>query len=236
MKNQYFGDINDYKKYGILRLLSDKGRAKIGVCWMLTGDGRRTDGMRVGYLHKSERWRSFDTPLFDALKNAVVERERRDVSYVQRKNLIPRATYYSRRLTDGNREEFFTEFEKVSDGLDLIFFDPDNGMEVRSVLMGARGSHKYLYWIELTRSFSRGHSLLVYQHFPRIERKKFTTLMLKTLHRKTGVKTIYSLRAGSVVFFLLPQRRHAKIFGNAAKQIQRKWENEIILHKHSLTP
>lgn len=203
---------------------------------MLTEEERKSDGMRVGYLDKSERWRSFDTPLFDALRSAVVERERRDVSYVQRKNLISHATYYSRRLTDSNRKEFFLGFEGVSVGMDLIFFDPDNGIEVRSVPMGARGSHKYLYWVELIRSFSRGHSILVYQHFPRIERKKFTTLMVKTLHRKTGAKTIYSLGAGSVVFFLLPQRRHAKIFGDAAKEIQRRWEKEIIVHKHSLTP
>ncbi len=236
MKNQYFGDINDYKKYGILRLLSDQGRTKIGVCWMLTEDRRKTDGMRIGYLHQPERWRSFDEPLFDALKNAVVDRERRNVSCVQRENLIPHATYYSRFLTDGNREVFFTEFEEVSNGMDLIFFDPDNGMEVSSVPPGAPGSHKYLSWVELTRSFSRGHSLLVYQHFPRMERKKFTTLMVRTLRRKTGAKTMYSLETGSVVFFLLLQRHHAEIFDDAVKQIQRRWEKEIIVHKHSLKP
>ena len=36
MKNQYFGDVNDYRKYGLLRLLGRAGKVKIGVCWMLT--------------------------------------------------------------------------------------------------------------------------------------------------------------------------------------------------------
>jgi len=36
MKNQYFGDINDYRKYGLLRGLSNKGEISTLVCWMLT--------------------------------------------------------------------------------------------------------------------------------------------------------------------------------------------------------
>ena len=43
MKNQYFGDINDYRKYGLIRLLADGGKIKAGVCWMLTPDDTRTD-------------------------------------------------------------------------------------------------------------------------------------------------------------------------------------------------
>ena len=29
MKNQYFGDINDYEKFGILRAVSDAGRTPV---------------------------------------------------------------------------------------------------------------------------------------------------------------------------------------------------------------
>jgi hypothetical protein len=35
MKVQYFGDVNDYRKFALLRLLASKGGFKIGVCWML---------------------------------------------------------------------------------------------------------------------------------------------------------------------------------------------------------
>lgn len=38
MKNQYFGDINDYRKYGLIRLLTGAGKLKTTVCWMLTPD------------------------------------------------------------------------------------------------------------------------------------------------------------------------------------------------------
>jgi len=36
MKVQYFGDVNDYCKFALLRLLAKAGGFNIGVCWMLT--------------------------------------------------------------------------------------------------------------------------------------------------------------------------------------------------------
>ena len=39
MKDKYFGDVNDYKKYILLRLLSKNGKLKVMVCWMLTAGG-----------------------------------------------------------------------------------------------------------------------------------------------------------------------------------------------------
>jgi hypothetical protein len=39
-------------------------------------------------------------------------------------------------------------------GTDLIFFDPDNGMEVGSRPWGRRDSCKYLYWRELVRAYA----------------------------------------------------------------------------------
>jgi hypothetical protein len=38
MKNQYFGDINDYRKYGLLRALQSTGDGSLLVTWMLTPD------------------------------------------------------------------------------------------------------------------------------------------------------------------------------------------------------
>jgi len=53
MKNQFVGDINDYYKYGLLRILSCLGKKEIGVCWMLTPD-------RTEYLEDPRKWRDFD--------------------------------------------------------------------------------------------------------------------------------------------------------------------------------
>jgi hypothetical protein len=57
MKNQYVGDINDYRKYGLMRALSGYGEITTAVCWMLTpGDGR-ADGSFMIYLDMRVKWR-----------------------------------------------------------------------------------------------------------------------------------------------------------------------------------
>ncbi len=65
MKNQYFGDINDYRKYGLLRALIKMASCKIAVCWMLTPDDGRPDGQQIKYLQHPKKYWAFDTGLFD---------------------------------------------------------------------------------------------------------------------------------------------------------------------------
>ena len=55
MKNQYFGDINDYKKYGLLRILTDD-HMRLAVCWMLTDADHRADGKFISYLQDPVKW------------------------------------------------------------------------------------------------------------------------------------------------------------------------------------
>ena len=55
MKHQDVGDINDYRKYALLRALSAGGANRIGVCWMLTPDDGRTDGGKLSCLKQPSR-------------------------------------------------------------------------------------------------------------------------------------------------------------------------------------
>ncbi len=57
MKHQYFGDINDYRKYGLLRALSQASGLSLGVCWLLTAPDARPDGEFRNYLEQPRRWR-----------------------------------------------------------------------------------------------------------------------------------------------------------------------------------
>jgi hypothetical protein len=53
MKNQYFGDINDYRKYGLLRAWQAAGNGTLLVAWMLTPDDGSRDGGSRSYLTRS---------------------------------------------------------------------------------------------------------------------------------------------------------------------------------------
>lgn len=147
MKNQYFGDINDYRKYGLLRILAGDTKMRTAICWMLTPDDQRTDGGFVDYLNNPQRWRKHDPHLFDSLSNCIRHKKKRSVQWAEANNLIPSAVYFSKMLSYDreDRSKYFRELHEVIAGCDLAFFDPDNGIEVRSVPYGRKHSPENTY-------------------------------------------------------------------------------------------
>lgn len=226
MKNQYFGDINDYRKYGLLRCLSDRGRMKTSMCWMLTENDKRTDGKFTDYLSRPETFRSNDPELFDHLHQAVSQ-DIRHVSVAQDRNIIPAAHYYSDLLRDDSkqRQQFFEGFLSTLPSRDLVFFDPDNGLEVKSVKYGNRGSSRYLYWGEVAQTFKEGASILIYQHFPRIKREVYIPQQVNDLQKCTNSEKITVFKTEAVAFFLVAQNRHN--FENQIDEVKRKWDSHI---------
>ena len=65
MKNQYFCDISDYYKYGLLRLITKHTSLNVGVCWMLTKDDGKKNDKRKQYLYQPDRWQHYDPKLFE---------------------------------------------------------------------------------------------------------------------------------------------------------------------------
>ena len=145
MKNQYFGDINDYKKYSLLRLLGGDGQIETVVCWVLTENDSKTDGNRIAYLEQPDTWRKYDPVVFEHLREHVLERRIRDIDVIERGDILTKCRFFSDIIQDDNRQRdlFFNKFFKFAEGADLVFFDPDNGLEVKSVPRGKKRSSKY---------------------------------------------------------------------------------------------
>ena len=222
MKNQYFGDVYDYIKYGLLRQLSCHGEVSTSVCWMLTRNDERGDGHRVDYLRMPDRWRCFDPPVFDCLRSAVLDSRERNIRVVEESGLLPNTTFYSHLLTDGadERRRYFDEFLRLSHGRQLVFFDPDNGIEIKSVKYGRKGASRYLFLREVSQSFSAGHSLLVYQHMPPKPRDPLIRDLASGLIRETGSQLVYVFGTPRVAFLLVPQTNHVRRFAESASRIQ----------------
>jgi hypothetical protein len=146
VKHQYFGDVNDYLKYGLLRELI-RADLKLGVCWMLTPDDSSGDGRKTDYLKKPTLWRGHDSELFDHLRESVLHEGVRNVAAIQQ--LIP-ADYVSS-LVPEERQARVEWMRAALQGVrpDVWFFDPDNGIEVSSVASLTRRSTKHVYWDEL---------------------------------------------------------------------------------------
>jgi hypothetical protein len=236
MKNQYFGDINDYRKYGLLRALCGD-ELSLAVCWMLTADDGSADGRRLEYLDRPRLFRPFDSALFDFLEEAVARDRVRDVRRIESSGLLGDAVFHRTLLADdlAQREMFFTEALRLARGRELLFFDPDNGLEVKSIGAGRRDSCKYLYRAELAAAWKAGHSLLVYQHFPRVSRRRYLRALAAETTAFLGAHRLVAAWTAHVAFLLLPQPAHERQLERGLDRLRARWPAEFEI-SHYVAP
>ncbi len=226
MKNQYFGDERDYLKYSLVRLLTSNGELPTAVCWLLTEDDGGQDGRKLGYLLVPERWRKYDPKVYDYLRRKVVDEGMRDVRVLEQDILLSGCTFFSEIVPVPReaREDYLNRFLGIAGEPKLVFFDPDNGVEVASVPLGRRRAEKYVYQEELQESFSRCHSLLIYQHFPHRPRLQFVQEQTCSLRDLLGANAVFTFHNSEVAFFLVAQSDHETHFSAAYEKIKDAWK------------
>lgn len=217
----------------MLRGLAASGGMRIGVCWMLTPDDRSPDGKKTGYLKQKNRsnWRRFAPDLYDFLQRKVhgheTEQASRNVSHFNDR-LLPNSVFWNDKLTDGeaNRIEYFKKMWNRfgSEKVDLIFFDPDNGLANNGASAtprskGRKESCKFLFRDEVCESLKREMSVLVYQHFDRTPRKKFIKRIAGDLMHAVAVEQVFAFVTPNVVFFLIPHPKHQEMLSGAAQSV-----------------
>lgn len=239
MKDQYFGDVNDYRKYGLLRQLGGHGRLRTVVCWALTESDGSSDGAKTGYLERPDQWQRFDPELFAFLRRQVVRRAERCVAVIERASILPNCSFFGEMLPENprSRDSFLQRCLGVANGADLLFFDPDNGLGVKSVPRGSRNSSKYVYPDEIRAAFASGHSVLLYQHFPRTPREEYVRSAVDRMAPVLGVDLVVSFATSQVVFLLFPQPRHWRALEANAKAAAIAWSGEIeaLVHRRVRT-
>ena len=176
------GDINDYLKYSLLRALTGAHAGTLQVCWLRTAPDGRSDGQRLGYLGDRELARALDPVVFDELAR-IIAAGKRSVSAVQDSAILAGARFHPALLGDGPdaRRRHFDEIWQALGPRDLVFFDPDNGLEVASVRAGGRNCCKYVFLEEIAIALGEQRSVCLYQHFPRVKRAPFITGALTRL-------------------------------------------------------
>jgi len=137
MKNRFYGDVNDYIKYGILDILADHYNS-LGINWYLTDDqhGKQSDGNKTEYFDKEDKWKSFNTQIFSRLKERV-KKQQRSITYCGQDNIIDFKFEFCEQLPDNAdpndyealRNEWHTRAKEHLKKCDLVFFDPDMGVK-----------------------------------------------------------------------------------------------------------
>ena len=190
MKNQYVADINDYKKYLLIKELS-KSYKIIDVCWMLTENDGRKDGRKLSYLFdESQRC---DSDIYNYLRSLVLAHVK-NVKAIEQGEILPVRNYYEK-LTNIN----------LNDMPELLFLDPDNGIEVKSVQFGKSGSERYLYFHQIKALIECGCDLLIYQHYPRVNRIAYQSKRDSEIFKEIGNVRVTHFNRGMIEFILMQQ-------------------------------
>lgn len=170
MQDRYTGDIGDFVKLALLRVLKP-GRT-LGVAWWLYPDETHNgDGRHVSYLQQPAKWRDLDPHLFEGLAR-IVESGARKVSALHGASLLADTIFYDRVIPDGatpalrraNREEWFGDLKNHLSSCDLVFLDPDNGLKAAGFSLGARAAGKSVGLAQLAGLSCPGRTLIVYHH------------------------------------------------------------------------
>ena len=256
MQDQYAGDIGDFGKYGLLRAICRD--LALGVVWYLTPpeQDKPSDGKHVEYLRptiqNANMYKDLDEALYQALDQMVCE-NRRSVAAIKESGVLPDASFYEEMLTfngmpgrgrtaiEGRlalRKSWVDGALDATSGRDLVFVDPDNGLEVGSTRRHHKRGPKYVFLDELARFVRREQSLVIYQHANR-QGSLLGDQVPQRFHDLTAhlaAARIFALVWHPVskrAFFIVPAAAHSEILLERAKRFVRgAWGQHFELVEH----
>jgi hypothetical protein len=242
MQNRYVGDIGDYVKLGILRALSPGHR--LGVAWWLYPDeDHNKNGRHIGYLSQPEQWRHFDPQLFDALAE-IVATGQRNVRALEAAEILPGAIFASETMPVGGTiterlnqcRQWFETVQHTLAEADLVFVDPDNGLEPAGHSLGSSKAGKSILLAEVRALATPGRCLIVYHHQTRRRGGHHSEIEYWADRlREFGFTTVDALRARPYsprVFFVLDAPDDVR---QRAKQIEVDWQGLVTWHPDGKT-
>ena len=231
MQDRYVGDVGDFGKYGLLRWLCRKDETgpayRLGVLWYRFEDATAGDGKYIDYLDSQDTstFRECDVELFEKMQAIV--RSERSLESVEGSGVLPDGTvYFSEKLifSKGEPRNFRCSRRKrwVNTGLqvvadsEIVFADPDTGLQIPSVSRVSLNGPKYSYYDDLLPCRDRGQTLIIYQHIGR--RGTADEQIDARLHElgeegfgKEVAPIVLRFRRGSSrAYIMLPAVRHAR--------------------------
>jgi len=148
----------------------------------------------------------------------------KDVKYI--KPYFPKNTrYYDQKL-----ENYFMDFiyeDKAIEELknqDIIFFDPDNGIEVPSMKNSEK--YKFVTYRLLVKFWNLGKSLIIYQHEGRDKRKtdEKIEILYDLIERRANIITV---KKGNVTYICVIQGGEHYIIKDELVYFRKNKEYEI---------
>ncbi len=239
MQDRYTGDLGDFGKLGLLRVLQAAG-ITIGVNWYLTpNESHNDDGRHVKYLNQEE-YKACDEELWLELKN-LVESNHRKACCLENENIL-QARFYSERLNftgkmkaerESIRKAWHNNALSALAGNNIVCVDPDNGLVVPSAI-GKPKENKYVLHEELADYYAQHSSVIYYQHKARKSDEFYIRQHEKLIYSKVfpdakGLAMKFKTTSQRYYFFIM-QPQHKAIITSAVKHmLSTAWNRHFML-------
>ena len=174
MQDRYAGDIGDFGKFGLLKALLAEGLS-VGVNWYKAEPPESERNKETGdFLHKDGKhpippgYFVCDEPLASALRK-ISESDARSIAQLEQAVLLDpnKTVYYHEVISVAGRSQWHKDALRALASCELVFLDPDTGLNVKSHGKKSAESVKYAWDHELADYLCRGQSVVLYQHRPR---------------------------------------------------------------------
>jgi hypothetical protein len=227
---------------------------KPGVIWYKTEPGKgetgRDHGKFIRYLDESDennrRFKACDKDLYVALRHIV--NTGRTIEALQKVlagqcpdfragvPLLPDALYWPNDVRHGKKKStcpradwFQTAFEATAE-CDLVFLDPDNGIECENLRPTQGDSRKYVFRCEVGKLIARGQSVVVYHHpHYSVAAEKQVRQHLRMLADKIALPdrpfAVLFHRWGTRAFLILPVHKHYAAILERTKALVKQWDD-----------
>lgn len=202
MQKQYFGDITDFYKFFFLKNIV--GEYSLGINWCLTSNDGSTDGSNN--VKNISLFENIDKTLCCILLSM-------NFKNIQLKYFKNDTKYYDELL-----ENYFMEynyelraFYKLK-SQDVIFFDPDNGIEIPSMTLSKR--NKFISYRTIATFWNNKNSLIIFQHKDR--QKDSLKIKKENLVKclKCKESDILIVNSKKVYYICLINKKHKNLMKN----------------------
>jgi hypothetical protein len=208
MKESYIGDINDFYKYDLIEKLTNNTK-KCLVVWMLT----EGDGNKLEYLNNI-KYKNYNGRLCIDLKKIILQNTRK-LKNIEKIKSLDQCTFIDDVLTKKNRELYFEDVYKNAQNVDIVFFDPDNGITPNT----KNKEIKYVYWDELNKIWDMNKNILVYQSYRHEKREEFIQNIISKCKKKLLGSNVLCFKTKQVLFFYITKSKE-----NDLVEIVKEWE------------
>ena len=239
MRDKYVGDVGDFGKYGLLRELVKQagGKISLGINWFYATheENANRDGKYIDYLNNTNkdktRYRSCFPDLYDNLSK-IVSQNRRSIAEIEASKVLPEETiFYSTPIPHSGatiaerialRQAWFKESLSQLEQVDVVFLDPDNGIQLDPSIKGKGKAVKFAFTDEIETYYRSGKSLIIYNHRDRQPREKYERKILINLNyvRPSGeVKVLRFKRIAVRDYIFLIQEPHVELMNRTIAQL-----------------